>query len=191
MDELFPLFSKPVFKKWFDVGDIDISDLEWYANDDNITSRDTNVLDNPKYEKLKEIATEMSKTYFYNLLGVYPSVDLYITSSWFNKTTQGQSHHKHFHPNSVLSGILYIDGDNFITAFESDPSSDFDFDKQPNMWNSNQCYLSFTKGDCVVFKSNTPHFVPKYEGVTHRITLSWNTFVRGNISTNPTAKLTI
>ena len=78
MDELFPLFSKPVFKKWFDVGDIDISDLEWYANDDNITSRDTNVLDNPKYEKLKEIATEMSKTYFYNLLGVYPSVDLYI-----------------------------------------------------------------------------------------------------------------
>jgi len=86
---------------------------------------------------------------------------------------------------------MYIDGDNFITAFESDPTSDFDFDKQPNMWNSNQCYLAFIKGDCVVFKSNTQHFVPEYRGSTPRITLSWNTFVRGNISTNPTAKLTI
>lgn len=191
MDELFPLFSKPVFKKWFDIDIINISDLEWYANESNVTSRDANVLDNPKYEKLKEIVTEMSRSYFYNLLGVDPSVELYITSSWFNKTTQGQSHQKHFHPNSVLSGILYIDGDNFITAFESEPLSDFDFDKQPNMWNSNQCYLEFIKGDCVVFKSNTQHFVPEYRGSTPRITLSWNTFVRGNISTNPTTKLRI
>jgi len=80
-----------VFKKWFDIGPINMSDLEWYANESNITSRDTNVLNNPKYEKLKEIATEMSRSYFYNLLGVEPSVELYITSSWFNKTTHGQS----------------------------------------------------------------------------------------------------
>jgi len=191
MEDIFPLFAKPIVKKSFSISDIDISDLEWRENESNTTSKDGNVLDNPKYEKLREIAIEMSHHYFYNLLEVNKTVDLYITASWFNRTTQGQSHHKHHHPNSILSGILYIEGDEFVTVFESDPSSDFDFDKKPNMWNCSKYNLSFDKGDCVVFRSNTSHYVPKYEGSVPRVTLSWNTFVRGEISTNPTTKLTL
>lgn len=119
----------------------------------------------------------------------HQSVELYITESWFNKTLNGQRHDPHVHPNSVVSGILYIDGENFHTTFEAPPACDFYFDSQPNMWNSNQCEFVFQKGDCVVFRSNIEHFVPPYMGDKPRITLSWNTFVKGNISSKPTTSL--
>jgi Putative 2OG-Fe(II) oxygenase len=190
MNEILPLFSSPVFKRSFDIRDIDVNNIEWERNTENEISKDIHVLDDPKYSRLRTIALYMSRVYFYEILKIKPSIELYITTSWFNRTKNGQRHHRHTHPNSVLSGVLYISGDNFHTTFASHSANHFEFDKQEgNIWNSNICGFKFERGECVVFQSNTIHHVPEYTGETPRITLSWNTYVRGDISTNPTSKL--
>ena len=35
-------------------------------------------------------------------------VEPYITQSWLNYTEKDQYHHKHAHPNSIISGVFYI-----------------------------------------------------------------------------------
>jgi hypothetical protein len=39
------------------------------------------------------------------------NIELYITQSWLNYTEENQYHHRHEHPNSVVSGVLYFDSD--------------------------------------------------------------------------------
>jgi hypothetical protein len=36
------------------------------------------------------------------------SVTPYITQSWLNYTETNQYHHKHEHPNSLVSGVFYV-----------------------------------------------------------------------------------
>jgi hypothetical protein len=40
----------------------------------------------------------------------YGNVDwkIYITQVWTNKSNYGEFHHKHMHPNSLVSGIFYL-----------------------------------------------------------------------------------
>jgi hypothetical protein len=39
----------------------------------------------------------------------HAEIDPFVTQSWLNWTKPGQWHHKHSHPNSLYSGVLYLD----------------------------------------------------------------------------------
>ena len=39
------------------------------------------------------------------------NVEIYITQSWLNYIDENQYHPMHYHPNSVVSGVLYLDCD--------------------------------------------------------------------------------
>ncbi|NBS67906.1 hypothetical protein EBT31_03200, partial [bacterium] len=53
---------------------------------------------------------------------------------------------------------------------------------EDNVWNSETYKIRANKNDLIVFPSKVHHEVEEYTGETPRITLSWNTFIKGRIN---------
>lgn len=191
---LWPLFSKPVFKTYLDVSDVDTSNIKWAKNYQNWISPSQNILGEPEYEKLAERIFEGLAEYFYGIMQASPDVHLIITESWFNKTEKGQTHHRHWHPNSILSGVVYLDsvGDTGKIKFITSQYDTIEYNTlDSNLYNSRSWSVTPESGTMLIFPSNVEHLVDEYQGDTPRISLAFNTFVKGNINVDPLTRLTI
>jgi uncharacterized protein (TIGR02466 family) len=191
---LWSLFSKPLYKGDIDVGNIDYSKVEWMPNNSNWVSKDLRVLEDEQFKRIAAQATIIMHEFFHGVMSVKPGTELYFTESWLNKTEKGQSHHRHWHPNSVLSGIVYLStsGDSGKTRFVSSDYSTFEFEaNEANIYNSKTWTITPEVGKILIFPSSLEHMVDPYEGDEPRITLAFNTFVKGPISSNPLTNLSI
>jgi hypothetical protein len=80
-------------------------------NSGNTTSKNNYILHEPGLETLKDELTAHVTEYVKRIhLPKYP-MNPYITQSWTNYTRTNQNHHSHQHPNSFISGVLYISAD--------------------------------------------------------------------------------
>jgi hypothetical protein len=77
----------------------------------NITSNDNYVLNEKPFLNLKNELDLKVKEYFDKIICPSNKVKPYITQSWLNYTKRNQYHHKHQHPNSLVSGVFYINAD--------------------------------------------------------------------------------
>jgi uncharacterized protein (TIGR02466 family) len=109
------IFPTPVYMSKLDrdltkkeLSFIDKSKLDLYKNEGNITSNDNYILNQKVFSKLKEDLDLRVKDYFNKVLSTTDSVTPYITQSWLNYTETNQYHHKHAHPNSLVSGVFYV-----------------------------------------------------------------------------------
>jgi uncharacterized protein (TIGR02466 family) len=111
-------------------------------------------------------------------------LDIYITQSWANYTEPKQFHHKHSHPNSFISGVFYISaikGEDMIKFYkERNPAFDI-YTTTRNNYNSNDVAILVETGDLVLFPSNFTHEVPQTTSNETRISIAFNTFIRGYI----------
>ena len=184
-------FSKPIYKRNFEFPEIDLSGEQWLTSEHNSRTLDCDIFSRPEFKPFRDIAVQCTKEYFYNLMETAQDTEIYITGSWINKTTHGQQHRAHTHPNSILSGTMYIDGDYFTTRFMSNPSLiEFQYVNH-NIWNTKHHVLAFQKGDVCIFPGELSHAVDTYTGDRPRITIAWNTFVRGVINESLTIDLVI
>jgi hypothetical protein len=87
---------------------VDKSKLDHYKNDGNITSNDNYILNQKVFSSLKEDLYLRVEDYFKKVLSYTDAVTPYITQSWLNYTETNQYHHKHQHPNSLVSGVFYV-----------------------------------------------------------------------------------
>lgn len=189
---LWPLFSKPVFKTHLDVSGVDLSNIKWARNYQNWISTSQEVLNDPAYGKLLEGISAGISEYFYGIMSARTDVELFVTESWFNKTEKGQTHHRHWHPNSLLSGVVYLqsEGDTGRIKFITSQYDTIEYNiNEANLYNSRSWTVTPEAGSMVIFPSNVEHMVEEYHGDTPRISLAFNTFVRGNINTDPLTKL--
>ena len=190
--QVYPLFSRPVYQSNIDVSSFDANDVEWARNYTNSISKSQNVLADEKYKKLLgEISIELNE-FFYGLMSAKKEVELYITESWFNKTIKGESHHRHWHPNSLYSAIVYLTGKEGTgtTTFITSAYDTIEYDmEQPNIYNSRSWNFAPKIGDILIFPSNVEHLVDQYNEDEPRITLSFNTFVRGQINNSALTRL--
>lgn len=192
-EQLIPLFSKPMFKTAIDIK-LDITPINWIENYTNFISDSQQVLDLPEFADLRSAVEEKLKTYFYGVMNAAPECEIYITESWFNKTEKGQSHHRHWHPNSVLSGIVALstDSNSGATVFITSSFDTIEYDiNEPNLYNSKRWGINLAPGDMLIFPSSVEHLVEQYNGDNPRITLSFNTFVKGIVNRNPLTRLKI
>lgn len=191
---LWPLFSKPVFKAPVDVSGLDLSNIKWAKNYNNWISESQRIIEQPGFENLAQGAYNNICEYFYGIMQVKEDVEIYITESWLNKTEKGQSHHRHWHPNSVLSAVVYIDGEGETgrTKFITSQYDMLEYGmRESNLYNSKSWSVAPETGTMVVFPSNVEHLVDPYDGDKPRITLAINTFVRGPINSDPLVRLTL
>lgn len=148
----------------------------------NITTKNNYVLDHENLLPLKKELVEKCNQYIKTVYDPIESsnINLYITQSWINITEKNQSHHPHKHPNSFISGVLYLMGDDETICFSK---SDYRMiEIVPQNWsryNSSQWNLKVKKGDIVIFPSSLEHSVPKNENDYVRASLSFNTFITG------------
>lgn len=189
---VWPLFSQPIFRTGVNLPDLDLNKIEWLPNYNNWISKEQNVLEQPEYEKLAQTVYDGVCEYFYGLMRANPRVEIAITESWFNKTEKGQTHHRHYHPNSIFSAVVYLqsEGESGQTKFITSEYQMLEYDiDESNLYNSKSWSITPKVGEMLIFPSSVEHMVTEYTGNTPRISLAFNTFLKGQINTMPLTRL--
>ena len=166
---------------------IDKSKLDHYKNEGNITSNDNYILNQKVFSSLKEDLYLRVQDYFNKVLSTTDAVTPFITQSWLNYTETNQYHHKHEHPNSLVSGVFYVNcHEEFdkIKFFKNGYKTIQPETKDWNLYNSETWWFTVKTGDIILFPSSLTHMVETKEGDNTRISLAFNVFIKGTIGNN-------
>jgi uncharacterized protein (TIGR02466 family) len=166
---------------------IDKTKLHTYKNEGNTTSKDSYVLNNKVFKNLKEELDLKVKDYFDKVICPYDNITPYITQSWLNYTETNQYHHKHQHPNSLVSGVFYINchqKHDKIKFFNDKYKTIKPQIKNWNVWNSEAWFFPVKTGDVILFPSSLTHMVETKQWDNTRISLAFNVFIKGTIGSN-------
>ena len=158
-----------------------------YPNEGNTTSENRKILKSVEMTEIRAFIEDAMLEYFKSVYAPKNDVTPYITQSWANYTDKGQYHHKHAHPNSIISGVFYPQADR-----ESDRiyfyKDGYERIKVPtenwNHLNSESWWYETGAGDLIIFPSNLTHMVQTKQGDGTRISISFNTFVKGYIGSD-------
>ena len=166
---------------------IDKTKLNTYNNEGNTTSNDNNILNNKSFKNLKQELDLRMQDYFDKVISPSNNITPYITQSWLNYTETNQYHHKHVHPNSLVSGVFYInchEEHDKIKFFNEKYSIIKPEVKDWNIWNSESWWFSVKTGDIILFPSSLTHMVETKQGDNTRISLAFNVFIKGTVGNN-------
>jgi uncharacterized protein (TIGR02466 family) len=166
---------------------VDKSKLDFYKNDGNITSTNNYILNEKPFSNLKKELDLRVQDYFDKVISPANNITPYITQSWLNYTETNQYHHKHAHPNSLVSGVFYINCNeehDKIKFFNENYKTIKLEIKDWNMWNSESWWFSLKTGDIILFPSSLIHMVETKQGDNTRISLAFNVFIKGTIGDN-------
>lgn len=187
------LFPTPVgffdFPRQFTDEEIShIKDLPQRANMGNTSSSDNYVLHHSQLQDLNEFCLSSVNKYFKEVYQPNLNTSLRITQSWCNYTNGGQYHHRHAHPNSMVSGVFYI---------QTDPTKDRIYFyktgyaqlkvqiREYNTFNSESWWFEAKPAQLILFPSHLEHMVQNTEAeAMTRISVSFNTFPQGVLGDN-------
>ena len=157
-----------------------------YKNIGNSTSTNTYIFDE-NLKELKQFCEQHLNIYVNDIINPKKGLDFYITQSWLNITKPGEFHQEHCHSNSMISGVFYISTVEDDKLHFVDPNlkekGQIKFKLEGfNMWNSSHSFNRVNTNELILFPSWLSHRVePNEKATTDRISLSFNTFVRGNL----------
>jgi len=160
---------------------------KFYKNESNITSNNTYILNEKPFANIKKELDLRVKDYFEKVISPTDAITPYITQSWLNYTETNQFHHKHAHPNSLVSGVFYINCDDKfdkIKFFNDKYQTIKPEVKDWNIWNSESWWFSVKTGDVILFPSSLTHMVETKQGDNTRISLAFNVFIKGTVGNN-------
>ena len=159
-------------------------------NTGNINTKDNYILNRKEFKNIKKFLDKCCKDYLDTVICPKNNIELYITQSWLNYTEADQYHHKHEHPNSVVSGVFYFDSDVKNDKILFSHSKGYqqispETDKEKfNLWNSGTWFFPVETGNLFMFPSSTTHQVETKKGTNTRISLAFNTFYKGSVGSN-------
>lgn len=153
-----------------------------YYNEGNFTSKNHDILENKLLKNLKKEIINSINIYAKEVLN-YENVEFYITQSWLNYTKKSEYHHTHAHPNSIISGVLYINTyeEDKIYFYKNGYNQISPKIKTYNIYNSSSWWFPVKNGDIILFPSSTTHGVNRKEQDNVRISLAFNTFIKGSL----------
>jgi len=196
--EIHNLFPTPIFITKID-RDFTKEELDFVKKNEelvkenvgNVSTKDTYILQNAEFKSINDFLTECCKEYLKTIICPSNDVELYITQSWLNYTTENEFHHLHTHPNSIISGVLYFDSSKETDSIKFEnplttagrtlirPDK-----KEYNVWNSDTWTFAVETGQVIMFPSSTAHSVDTKIGKNLRTSLAFNTFYKGTIGNN-------
>ena len=153
----------------------------------NVTSNNNYILEEPELAGLKEVVTKAINEYIKRVYKPKYEAEAYVTQSWLNYTAKGEFHHKHEHPNSFISGVLYIHTDETkdkITFHRSGYKQLQLVTDNFDIYNSDSWWFNVKTGGIVIFPSSLTHHVEDVTADETRISLAFNTFVKGTLGDN-------
>lgn len=191
MKELIGIFPTPVLVKnlnrelskeeseYFHRQDFDL-----VKNQGNSTTSKRDILEENCLSSIKEFCLNGINEYISRVYDPVENIEPYITQSWLNYTINRQYHHTHNHPNSFLSGVFYIETD------ENDKIELLDYykydlikftPKNDNWYNEIKHVIPAKQYNLVIFPSKIQHQVPPRQSNSIRLSLAFNTFLRGKL----------
>jgi uncharacterized protein (TIGR02466 family) len=147
-----------------------------------------NILDTLKLVDLESFIMKNVNDYMFTELEVVDPVKFFIARSWLVKSQPGGFARRHNHPNSIVSGVLYLDttptSGNFILHDHQNSkfgSVEFSYNLKPN----NCSYVSIPPkpGMLIMFPSTMQHEVGINRSETLRYSLSFDVWFEGAIGT--------
>lgn len=147
----------------------------------NITI-DKQVLNRPELADIKNFIIQGIINYHDEVIVPQTKIQFYITQSWMNYTLPSEYHHKHQHPNSIISGVFYFKTDpevDKIVFYDDDYERIQVTPKRPTPFNTRAWWASVKTGDLVIFPSELTHMVEHKKGDNERVSLAFNVFARG------------
>ena len=167
---------------------VDDEEEGMHVNQRNSISNNTYIF-NTKLKKIKEFCEKHIKIYVKEVINPKEELNFYITQSWLNLTEPGESHHRHWHSNSLISGIFYITTTENDKVQFYDPNATFRHQTSfevanYNIFNSQTYVYDVNSVDLFLFPSWLEHSVEKNEKATrNRISISFNVCVKGIMGT--------
>ena len=163
---------------------IDKNKKNTYKNEGNLTSNNNYILNEKPFKELKLQLELRVDDYFNKVICSSDDIKPYITQSWLNYTEETQHHHNHAHPNSLVSGVLYLNSDpefDKIIFIKNVYHGIKPLTKEYNLWNSDSWYVPVKTGDILMFPSSLTHMVESKKGSNTRVSLAFNVFIKGEI----------
>lgn len=196
--EVFPLFPMPVYlSDEYAATPAETTALkiqDWVVNPDgNKFSANNHVLDLPVLIGLRSFLQTQVENFVHEILGVTRQSRFFITQSWVTVKTRGSAHHIHAHPNSLVSGVYYLDGELAPIAFKR-PAGNEIFGsitltmEKVTPFSAMDCSLPNRKNHAILFPSTMQHFVRENPSDAPRYSVAFNSFAKGLLG-NP-AELT-
>lgn len=193
--KLYHLFGVPVFTFTLEGGlykhekDF-LLGLERRKNQYNVYTRSTYVLNEPPMARVKRFLDDCTTQSFRLYAEPPPETEIYITQSWVNFTSPGQYHHSHTHKNSYLSGTLYlqtIPDDNVVIESPIHALNRMYVEPQSwNYWNSEEWEVPVQDNTVLIFPSYLRHHVKTNGSNDLRISLAFNSFLKGKMGLSDT-----
>ena len=153
-------------------------------NDGNTSSVEKYILKNKNLDNLTTFIEKSLHEYLMATICPKHDTHMRITQSWLNWTKPGQFHHKHAHPNSVISGCFYVNAnkDSDKIFFYRDGYSQIKFPPvEWNQYNSESWWYPVGSNTLVFFPSSLTHMVQPVGGEETRVSLAFNTFPVGYV----------
>ena len=151
-------------------------------NTGNKTSSNVNILDLEEFKDIRLFVESAITEYFENVISPDGDVQPFITLSWLNFTEKDRFHHKHWHGNSIVSGVFYISAveeHDKIHFYNENKSAIELTPKNFNIFNSSGWWIPVKENDLLLFPSSTAHGVETVLLDHTRISLAFNVFVKG------------
>lgn len=203
--QVLDLFPIPVYKSSIPALDpITISKLkshEWEHEEGFVTHTETDerhLLHLPEYKGLRNEIQKHIDNYVYDVIGVQKDHSWEITTSWVNKSVPGQYHTMHWHSNSMVSGVMYINAtpDTGAILFHKDRGHTnlwgdtlrLEFDKETD-YNTEAVGVLPKPNEILIFPSILNHSVMENTSNEDRFSLAFNVFPRGVFGENGNSEL--
>ena len=151
----------------------------------NHTSTDRYIFKHKELKGVKKFVQDNLDAYWHGMLAVSKESPLHITQSWVNFNEKNTEHHSHRHTNSCLSGVMYVENTSPI-LFEKEkdhlilPFLSLKYTAL-NQLNSPDLAVETKNGALLIFPSSTMHRVAPNQSENCRISISFNTWLSGNV----------
>lgn len=194
--KIYNLFPTPVFENQIDLSKYNIDlllnkEFEYMENKSAKITKDKNVLETVGLEQLKKELLFNLELYTKNFLKVYDKkIKWYLQKSWVNKHETGDWGQPHYHANSLISGVLYLETNdetgeisfecptNYRPIFPLSCNLEF---TERTIENSTTYFLKPKNGLLILFPSSLLHAIKENKSETNRYSLAFNFHIEGEL----------
>jgi uncharacterized protein (TIGR02466 family) len=189
---VLPLFPKMLQRVHFPFNPeqelASIEKLEWMPREDgSFISKRKDILHLPEFQRILSMC-QRSVDYYVQTIMAW-DIEVYITQSWVSRQPTGTRLQAHTHPNSFISGCIYFQNDSDSCIVFDDPYAPVIRPrvKHRSEFNGTAQFCNAAPGTLLIWPSTLQHRTQGNLAEKDRISLAFNTFVRGDLGLDDAA----